>query len=557
MLQIRKLIDPKHLAVILLVSFAAMAPAYFFGVPSGNDQVEHYQMIATFNDAISRGDLFPSFASETNNGFGDMSVRFYPPLLYFTTAAIGQLVGDWYLTSLLVFTLIFFVGAFGIYAWTSTEFGQRQGLIAAVLYTFVPYHLNEMYNNALLAEFAATAILPWCFLFIARLCREPKWKEAVGLALFSSLLLLTHLPLTIIGGCTMALYFLFLLRRTTAVAAIAYAGVAALLSAVLTSFYWTRWLPELSWVAHAAPRYFETTWGFRNNFLLLPSHFIGADEFTLNLWFADLMLVACVLPAIPTIVFLFGKKLDRSRSLGALGATLAISIGMTTLLSLPIWNALSFLQRVQFPWRWLAVVGPFLAVFASVGIAKLLDTNASSKVGLPTVGLALGLAAVAFVDVVVVRGPTYLGRAAINAQLEMVNGASGCDCWWPVWADPAAFVQSERVLAGGRSIQIDHWAAANRSFTVGEGEEVAASLTTFYYPRWRASVNGKDTPVRIGSHGQIEVPLPNAAARVELNFVEPYYVELAATVSALAWLALIALSLGQIVRNLIWNTQSR
>ena len=126
-------IEPKYLAVVLLVSFVAMAPAYLFGIPSGNDQVQHYQMVSTFNDAISRGDLFPSFASETNNGFGDLSVRFYPPLLYFGMAVIGHLLGDWYITSLSVFTLIFISGAFGVYAWASIEFGPRAGAIAAVL----------------------------------------------------------------------------------------------------------------------------------------------------------------------------------------------------------------------------------------------------------------------------------------------------------------------------------------------------------------------------------------------------------------------------------------
>ncbi|MEZ5423417.1 MAG: 6-pyruvoyl-tetrahydropterin synthase-related protein [Pyrinomonadaceae bacterium] len=550
MSRIQKLIDPKHLAAIFLVSVVAMASAYIFGVPSGNDQVQHFQMISSFNAAITRGDLFPSFASEANHGFGDLSVRFYPPLLYYGFVAAGHLFGDWYFGSLAIFTLIFLVGAFGVYAWAATEFGPNAGLIAAVLFTLGPYHLNEMYNNALLAEFAAAAVLPWCFFFIARLCNEPKWIWSLGLAFISSLLLLTHLPLTIIGGCAMAIYFVSQLRRQTTAAAIGYAAAAAVTAAILTAFYWTRWLPELSWIAHSSPKYFEATWGFRNNFLLLPSHFFGTDDLALNLWFADLMLAASLLLVIPTVVFLITRKLDRSQGLVALGITLAVAVVMTTPLSLPIWNGLGFMQKVQFPWRWMAVVGPFLAVFASVGIAKVFDERHSGVGKVPAIGLAIALAAVAFVDVMIVRGPTYLSRTAINSQIEAAQGASGCDCWWPVWADTGAFAQTERIVADGRKIGIEKWEPDQRSFTVGQGHAETASVATFYYPRWHATVNGQETPVRIGKHGQIEIPLPTDAAQVELKFVEPYYVGWAKIVSGLALIGLLTASF-----FLAWRTK--
>lgn len=539
MSRILNLIAPKHLAAIFLVSFVAMASAYVFGVPTGNDQQQHYQMIASFNDAITRGDLFPSFASEANHGFGDLSVRFYPPLLYYGFVAAGHLFGDWYIGSLAVFTVIYLLGAFGVYAWASAEFDPKAGLIAAVLFTLGPYHLNEMYNNALLAEFAAAAVLPWCFFFVAKLCREPRWTWAGGLAFSTAVLLLTHLPLTIIGVCAMAVYFAAKLRREVLLKTIALAGGAAIFSTLLTAFYWSRWLPELKWIAHFEPKYFDATWSFRNNFLLLPSHFFGADDLALNLWFADLMLGASLLLVIPTIVFLIPRKLERSRELAALGITLVVAVVMTTPLSLPIWNGLGFMQRVQFPWRWMAVVGPFLAVFASVGIAKVFDERHSAASRVPAFALAIALAAVAFVDVMLVRGPAYLSRTAINEQLQSARGTSGCDCWWPVWADTGAFAQPEQIVADGRQIDIEEWAPNRRTFAVGEGSARTASIATFYYPRWQATVNGQATPVQIGNHGQIEIPLPTDAAQVELKFVEPYYVDWAKIVSGLAVIGLL------------------
>ena len=163
------------------------------------------------------------------------------------------------------------------------------------------------------------------------------------------------------------------------------------------------------------------------------------------------------------------------------------------------------------------------------------------------------MAAVAFVDVMVVRGPAYHDRVAINAQLQIVNGTTGCDCWWPVWATSGALAQSERVVAGGRAIEIDKWEPKQRSFTVRKGVTNSASIATFYYPRWHAVVNGQAADVRIGNHGQIVVPLPSEVARVELRFVEPSYVGWAKVVSACAWLGLLALFI-HIWRNKLWST---
>ena len=202
----------------------------------------------------------------------------------------------------------------------------------------------------------------------------------------------------------------------------------------------------------------------------------------------------------------------------------------------------------------MAVVGPFVAVFASAGIAKAFDERHSSVSKVPAIGLAIALAAVAFVDVMIVRGPAYLDRQAINSQVNSAQGKSGCDCWWPIWAKSAAFAQTERIAATGREISIDRWDPESRAFTVGKGSADTASVATFYYPHWQATVNGQKTPVVIGNHGQIEVPLPGDSARVELIFEEPYYVAWAKIVSGFAWMGLVAALLIQAWRKRLWTT---
>ena len=121
----------QQIGLILLFAVIAMAPAYFNGVPSGNDQAQHYQFAWTVYESVKAGDIYPAYAPDTNHGFGDYGLRFYPPLTYYGLAITYALVQDWYFASLIAFTLVFFLGGLGVFLWARTEFERPQALIAA------------------------------------------------------------------------------------------------------------------------------------------------------------------------------------------------------------------------------------------------------------------------------------------------------------------------------------------------------------------------------------------------------------------------------------------
>ena len=353
---------------LLIASFAviAMLPAYYNGVPNGNDQYQHFQFAWTIYDSVSRGDLYPSLAGETNHGFGEVGLRFYPQLTYYALSAGYFVTRDWYCASLLTFTIVFFVGGIGIYLWACEDLEPETALMATGLYTFVPYHLNQLYNNALFAEFFAMAVIPFCFLFLTRICRDGRWLSVLGLAFSYGLLVLTHLPLTIICSIAFGLYGMVLIRKASLWPTGIKLITAVTYSVLMTSFYWVRWLPELAWLKHSSHAYFSNIWNYGSNFLLLPSHFIGDGEDVENLWLADLFLVVMLLSVIPTLVFFVGNKRARTKSTIALLAGLTLSTFMTTPLSRFVWNNLLLLQKVQFPWRWLALVTAFGSVLGSI-----------------------------------------------------------------------------------------------------------------------------------------------------------------------------------------------
>ena len=107
------------------------------------------------------------------------------------------------------------------------------------------------------------------------------------------------------------------------------------------------------------------------------------------------MLFATLAIAIPSIVYLIKYRHRLSAFHRAAAAGFFLAVFMTTPLSAPFWNYAGFLQKVQFPWRWLAIVSVFGAIFASTGISRAADAMKASKgILLP---FALSLILVVFV----------------------------------------------------------------------------------------------------------------------------------------------------------------
>src|SRR6185503_12867785 len=109
--------DWKSLLFILIFAVAALAPAMFRGVPASRDLQHHFRLALAFKEGFSQGDYYPGWLAEANNGYGDASLRFYPPGLGFLLAAVQTVISNWYVTALLVFTLLTIVGGLGAYIW--------------------------------------------------------------------------------------------------------------------------------------------------------------------------------------------------------------------------------------------------------------------------------------------------------------------------------------------------------------------------------------------------------------------------------------------------------
>lgn len=229
----------------MAVGALALLPAILYGIPRGNDLPHHYRMALSFYDSIRAGALYPGWNSEAGGGYGDASFRFYPPAAYYALAAARALAGNWYDASLLLFAVLSAAGALGVYFWARIFLPASLAACAGVLYTFAPYHINEIYQAFLLPEYAASAVLPFAFAFTALVCAKGRARDVAGLSAAYALLILTHLPLAVIGSFALLAYALLMIDKTDLLKTMTRLALAAAVGLAASARYWVMMAAEL------------------------------------------------------------------------------------------------------------------------------------------------------------------------------------------------------------------------------------------------------------------------------------------------------------------------
>ena len=259
-------------ALLLVAGFGvlAMIPVYLWGIPVGADLDNHFRFAMPLYDEIRGGNLFPGWLAESNYGFGDARFRFYPPFLYYVLCLFRWISGDWYFATLITFTLFSIIGAVGVYLWSRQSLSKQTSVIAALIFAFVPYHLTQFYQASLLAEFAAASFLPFAFMFVEKILANKTQNfyesliNSIGLAVSFALIVMTHLPTTVIGSFSLGIFALLLTDWRNNKKALFYCAFGIAFGMILSSWFWVKMFSELGWI-HAGEKVNSTYYDYRNN----------------------------------------------------------------------------------------------------------------------------------------------------------------------------------------------------------------------------------------------------------------------------------------------------
>jgi hypothetical protein len=530
-----------HALIVTTVGALALLPVMLYGVPRGNDLPHHYRMAISFYDSIRDGTLYPGWNAEANAGYGDASFRFYPPAAYYALSAARALAGNWYDASLLLFALLSAAGALGVYFWARIFLHASLAMWAGILYTFAPYHINEIYQAFLLPEYAASAVLPFAFGFTALVCTKGRTRDVAGLSVAYALLILTHLPLAVIGSFALFVYAMLMMSKADLLKTIVRLALAVTLGLAASARYWVTMAAELPWMKGSGGK--SVLWfDYRYNFLFWES-VEGATT-----WWANVLAIATALMLVPGVAMMLRRVNKGERTARAVALLALLSFFMATPLSRPVWMVLPPLQKVEFPWRWLAVTSMCAPVIVAWSFPYWIEKWRTSRRPLAILAAGCVLIACAVTMFQIIRGATYLSRPVFDLMAQDVARSDSIDYWLPLWAGPRSKEMNGEVEIEGRSYIVSSWGPQSRAFQVSSGDSIDARVRTFYYPYWIAKAGSVRLETRPDNDGALLISLPPDAVSVSLEFIEPARVGAAMVASIIAW---ILICVGFVFRHLV------
>ena len=532
--------ETTHVIVVALAAIAVISPMLFWGVPSALDLSNHFRFALPFYDAVRSGHLYPGWLAESNNGFGDASFRFYPPALYYILAAARALSGNWYAATVATFGALSMIGALGVYLWAREFTLSQTAMWAGIFYAVAPYHVNQLFQAVMLAEFAGATILPFAFLFVERVCRYRRAKDIAGLAAAYALLVLTHLPLAVIGSLALMFYALLRIDRYAIWKTLSALAISVGLGLAASACYWTTMVFELSWIRgdNVNP---EPGLDYGHNFVL--STF--SSDFP-SVWWMNILLLSIAAMSWPAFILMKRTARDRcanerehksvAKGIAALALLLSFTLFMATPLSRPIWNLFHPLQEIQFPWRWLAITSTASSLLLALSIPVWSGLAKTKK--RPLVFVAIGTIAMSLTFSIrhIIRDARWLTPAQFEQTLTNIPGSEGIYQWLPIWTHDPLPQMNASVEAGDRSIKIETWSPEKRLFFVSAGNATEARIKTFFYPHWTASAAGRQLPIHPDQTGAMIVTLPKEATAVSLEFREPKRVRYASGLTFIGWM---------------------
>jgi hypothetical protein len=389
---VRWILFREGILLIPLAALIASGPRILRGVSCGHDFEFHLISWLETQRSWSQGVLYPHWAQTPNWDAGEPRFVFYPPLTWMLGALLGYAIPWEWVPAVL--TLVFLAGAgLATRALARRFLPAPTATLAGALAAATPYAFFTAYERTAFSELAAACwislllLLAWRQLPTAvpqasnlapgtSQIRHALDGSAALLALTLAAIWLTNAPAGVMASYLLAFAAIAsaLLQRQWW--PVLRAAIAAPIALGLAAFYLVPAAWEQRWIdirqAVDVGMRVGDSWLFSSHAspdLALHDQVLRTASF--------ILVYTTALAAIALTLSLVRRKLPSTSR--AFWMPLALLIPIIFLLQLsistPVWHLLPKLEFLQFPWRWLMVLGIPYAIF--VAIATPLESRRS------------------------------------------------------------------------------------------------------------------------------------------------------------------------------------
>ncbi len=491
----------RPIAVIVIVSIAAFVPMLVAGLANGDNIVFNLAWEQAFSKQLFAGEGYPRWLSDLNCGAGSAVFYFYAPLPFYVLAAVrGVLPGDVAGTTVLGVGqwVLLLASGLALFALAKRRTSAWPAAIAACLYMLLPYHYEyDLWRRQAIGEFAAFAVMPIIVLFATS---ESMHRRAIaGLAVSYGLLVFCHLPTALLFSIALGAILLLRASRHRSVHVLVGQGAGIGLGLMLAAIYLVPALLTQEFVS------IERLWNAYHTYetwLLFDGKSAPNALFEAGL---ARNLISCTAAVVMCAVG--ASRGSWRRAVAELAPWLlvtAMAVVLTTGLSTPIWAAAKTLQKVQFPWRFFAILDLAVAMSFAVALHALLQTRAKLAIA-GCIGAAIAIAiGMSGYRQMGVRHESRRHPNEIATRDRDVAGGFCCTYEYvprgfkhDIFAYRPTLAKLPRVHVekGDAKVEIDTWQPRHIRLDVDAREPSVVRIKQFFYPSWRARVDdGTSTP---------------------------------------------------------------
>lgn len=572
----------KSLFIIIIIaipSFVSILNDKYFSMHDDQHIARLYLLI----EGIKQGNLFPRWVDMLGFGHGYPLFNFYPPLIYYVSAIFYFLGFSLIWSIKLMIISGFILSGLGIYLLIKKMVGRMAAFLGATVYIYFLYHSITVYVRGALAEFFTLAVLPFVFLCLYKLSQKINWLNLLLLAISFALLILTHPLIAFPSIIFIGLFFLFLLiQNKNKLKFTIFSLSGGVLSLGLSAFFWLPSMVERKYtlvdniltkeLANYSDHFvylsqlWYSPWGYGGSTKDL------ADGMTYQLGKVPILFIIISL-LLGIFYFVKKKKIDDIlKSYLFILFSLLTSLFMMTQYSSFIWDRISFLWYIQFPWRFLTFVDLFIAIIAAFAIYFLKDFL--KTLNKKFYHLAVSLFVIAAVVVTIYKYYPYFKPQKFITTNDQQR-TSFKEIAWRISGTSYEFVPNSvktkktslgtttlairenelteepaSIRTGKAKISIIKNKFSNKEFNVDALTPVMFQLNSYNFPGWEAKLDGKK--IKISDNNDlklINVPVPEGNHKLLFTFKNTFVRTLANLITIFSVIKILTFFLYNLLRK--------
>ncbi len=490
------------LALLLCRHFFLLPPGMFF---KNHDENTYLVRLIEFRDCLANGYLSPQWCTNFRSGLGSPYFGYYQPGVFYAASLLPSSLGPvrQFGCVTVAFAVLGYVSMWGL---VRRYFDGACAVLAGTLLLTSCYSGTDLYIRGDFSEFAATMLLASLLYFLDWSLAERKRRAIIGVAACGAGLVVMH-PCVALAGYGVSVAFVafasFWNRRWREGVR---AGLGLAAGVGMASFYWMPVL--LEWDYISAEGAFSGFFHYSNHFLSLNDIF-GFDVTPTVIPVKVGLLASCILAGAAAACAIAWRRLVPQQRRIALAALLT-ALGCLFLMnrsSAPVWETLTLLQRLQFPWRLFSVLGVATAIAGGLVAAALPSKLKFLMVTVVTV-MATGLM-VANTRVTLL--PARVPQAAAQIRDSYFAPDISNDEWLPKGAKAGEVAPEQHQAVAGPNANV-------RNFRMSQGLlecQVRAEADSYvivphyFFPvGWSARVDDQPVTLRANHVGLMRVDLP-------------------------------------------------